>query len=57
MPGFGLLRSVQKPSRELSLKVSDVDSKRMVIHVQGGKGRKDQSLKETTIYVHLADVI
>jgi len=23
------------------LKVSDIDSKRMVIHVQGGKGRKD----------------
>jgi site-specific recombinase XerD len=24
------------------LKVSDIDSKRMVIHVQGGKGRKDR---------------
>jgi integrase/recombinase XerD len=26
------------------LKVSDVDSKRMVIHVQGGKGRKDRDV-------------
>ena len=26
------------------LKVSDIDSKRMVIHVQGGKGRKDRDL-------------
>jgi integrase/recombinase XerD len=26
------------------LKVSDVDSKRMVIHVQGGKGRKDRDI-------------
>jgi integrase/recombinase XerD len=24
------------------LKVSDVDSQRMVIHIQGGKGRKDR---------------
>ena len=24
------------------VKVSDIDSKRMVIHVQGGKGRKDR---------------
>ena len=26
------------------LKVSDIDSKRMVIHVQGGKGRKDRDV-------------
>src|SRR5439155_1710553 len=26
------------------LKVSDIDSKRMVIHVQGGKGRKDRDI-------------
>jgi integrase len=26
------------------LKVSDVDSQRMVIHVQGGKGRKDRGV-------------
>jgi integrase/recombinase XerD len=26
------------------LKVSDVDSKRMVIHVQGGKGRRDRDV-------------
>ena len=26
------------------LKVSDVDSKRMVIHIRGGKGRKDRNL-------------
>ena len=26
------------------LKISDVDSKRMVIHVQGGKGRKDRDV-------------
>jgi integrase len=26
------------------LKVSDVDSQRMVIHVQGGKGRKDRDV-------------
>ena len=25
------------------LKISDIDSKRMVIHVQGGKGRKDRA--------------
>jgi integrase/recombinase XerD len=24
------------------LKVSDIDSKRMVIHIQGGKGRRDR---------------
>ena len=24
------------------LKLSDVDNKRMVIHIQGGKGRKDR---------------
>jgi site-specific recombinase XerD len=26
------------------LKVSDIDSQRMVIHVQGGKGRKDRDI-------------
>jgi integrase/recombinase XerD len=26
------------------LKVSDIDSKRVVIHVQGGKGRKDRDV-------------
>src|SRR6202008_2291715 len=26
------------------LKVSDIDSKRMVIHIQGGKGRKDRDV-------------
>jgi integrase len=26
------------------LKISDIDSKRMVIHVQGGKGRKDRDV-------------
>jgi integrase len=26
------------------LKFSDVDSKRMVIHIQGGKGRKDRDV-------------
>jgi len=28
----------------IHLKISDVDSKRMVIHVQGGKGRKDRDV-------------
>jgi integrase/recombinase XerD len=26
------------------LKISDIDSKRMVIHAQGGKGRKDRDV-------------
>jgi integrase/recombinase XerD len=26
------------------LKISDIDSKRMVVHVQGGKGRKDRDV-------------
>jgi integrase/recombinase XerD len=26
------------------LKVSDIDSRRMVIHIQGGKGRKDRDV-------------
>jgi integrase len=26
------------------LKISDVDSHRMVIHIQGGKGRKDRDI-------------
>ena len=26
------------------MKVSDIDSQRMVIHVQGGKGRKDRDI-------------
>ena len=26
------------------LKISDIDSKRMVIHIQGGKGRKDRDV-------------
>jgi len=30
------------------LKVSDIDSKRMVIHVQGGKGRKDRETARGT---------
>jgi integrase/recombinase XerD len=30
------------------LKLSDVDNKRMVIHIQGGKERKDRSFHEDT---------
>jgi len=26
------------------IKVSDIDSRRMVIHIQGGKGRKDRDV-------------
>jgi integrase/recombinase XerD len=26
------------------LKISDIDSKRMVIHIEGGKGRKDRDV-------------
>ena len=26
------------------LKISDIDSQRMVIHIQGGKGRKDRDV-------------
>ena len=26
------------------LKISDIDSQRMVLHVQGGKGRKDRDI-------------
>jgi site-specific recombinase XerD len=50
------------------LKISDVDSQRMVLHVQGGKGRQDRDvmlhtiqillghhdLKETALYLHLS---
>ena len=28
----------------LALQVSDIDSKRMVIHIQGGKGRRDRDV-------------
>jgi len=28
----------------IHLKISDIDSKRMVIHVQGGKGRADRDV-------------
>jgi site-specific recombinase XerD len=34
------------------LKVSDVDSKRMVIHVQGGKGRKDRDVMLSPKLLH-----
>lgn len=35
---------------ELSrLKVSDIDSKRMVVHVEGGKGRKDRDVMLSTM--------
>src|SRR3989440_6244336 len=32
------------PFRSTRLKISDVDSRRMVIHVQGGKGRQDRDV-------------
>jgi len=36
------------------LKASDVDSKRMVIHVQGGDGRKDVMLSPTLRFQPIA---
>jgi integrase/recombinase XerD len=36
-----------RPAELAHLKVSDIDSQRMVIHVNGGKGRKDRSARSS----------